>query len=226
MTITRTMVATALCFGMGLAGCSNRADDVLLYSAIKGTLKGEGKPTRTQPAQLVGEITQAMEVIDGPLAVVSFEKSQTTAVIRVVETNGAYRTWANWGSSERRSVTTRNGLIVATRGLGHDLMSSDVDDTLNLVSRREAGHAKRVQRYLDGNNTIVAIEADCTIQKGGATEVQMGVGKRAAVEMIESCDAGDRSFRNIYKVASDGRILQSNQWLGEPFGQVVLQHLR
>ncbi len=226
MTITRKMVVAALCFGMGLAGCSNRADNVLLYSAIKGTLKGAGKPTPTQPAQLASEITRAMAATDGPLAVVSFEKPQTAAVIRVVETNGAYRTWGSWGSSERRSVTTRNGLIVATRGLGNDLMSSDVDDTLNLVSRREAGHAKRVQRYLDGNHTIVAIEADCTIQKGGATEVQMGAGKRAAVEMIESCNAGERSFRNTYKVASDGRILQSDQWLGEPFGQAVLQHLR
>ena len=226
MTITGKMVVAALCFGMGLAGCSNRADDVLLYSTIKDALKVESSPTRTQPAQLASEITQAMAAIDGPLAVVSFEKPQTAAVIRIVETNGAYRTWGSWGRSERRSVTTRNGLIVATRGLGHDLMSSDVGDTLNLVSRREAGHAKRVQRYLDGNNTIVAVEADCTIQRAGATEVQMGAGKRAVVDMIESCDAGAQSFRNTYKVASDGRILQSDQWLGEPFGQAVLQHLR
>ena len=212
------------CFG--LIACGNGRKDVNTLDLVKPLISRAPAPGVDDPAQVGRAINQALESIDGPLALATFEKPRNNVVLRPIETNGAYRTWTSWGYSERRSVTTKNGVITATRGLREDLMSTDVDASLSLISSRQSGTATRVQRYLNGENQIVAIRASCSIERGETVQVQAGEIDRAAIQMTENCEAEGRTFKNTYLVDSNGRVVQSVQWLNDFYGRTVVQALR
>lgn len=220
--LTMTLLA-----GLGLAACSSGREDVNTVSVAKSLVGPKNAPVVQDPAQVEVAINEALNVLDGPLALATFEKTQNNVVLRQIASNGPYRTWTSWSQgTDRRSVTTRNGVITATRGLRNDLMSSDVKQTLALVSARSSGQAIRVQRYLDGENLIVEKRSNCTITRGGQSRVRVGVIDRMTTEMTESCVDGAHNFRNIYRVDASGRIVQSVQWLNDFYGLAVVQTLR
>lgn len=220
-------LTSALVAGLSLAACSSGREDVNALSFVKSVTAPKAAPVVEDPAQVQAAVNEALNVLDGPLALATFEKTKNNVILRQIASNGPYRTWTSWSrDTERRSITTRNGMITATRGLRNDLMSSEIDETLSLVSSRSSGNANRVQRYLDGENQIVELRANCSVSRGGSTKVQVGAINRMTVEMIENCQAGDRSFRNIYRVDSQGRVVQSVQWLSDFYGLTVVQALR
>lgn len=221
MSVKIKAALTVVLIGLALTGCTNRPSEQTLFSEVKSRLKPKEKQVPLDAQQMRQEIQQALSIVDGPLSLVSFEGPGTSAVIRVVETNGAYRTWGSWGISERRSLTTKNGIITATRGLGRDLLSSDIDSVLALISSRHSGVANRVQRYLDGNNEVVVIEASCTVTNAGALP-----GKSNVYKVTEQCVADHHRFDNQYNVSASGEILMASQWLGEYFGQSRIEKLR
>lgn len=224
MSVRPFVLATLCC--VALAACTNERTDVTALSIAKEQFSRKDPSVVSDPAQVAQSVQEALNVLEGPLALATFEKTQNNVVLRQIQTNGPYTTWTSWGGNERRSVTTRNGMITATRGLMNDLMSSDVTASLSLVSARQSGSATRVQRYLDGENHTVSVTANCTITRGERTRVQAGSIDRMAVEMTESCETGERSFRNLYRVDDSGRILQSVQWLNDTYGSTVIQVLR
>ncbi|WP_371224981.1 YjbF family lipoprotein [Roseovarius sp. 2305UL8-3] len=227
MSVKSLPLTMALIAGLGLAGCSSGRSDVTSLTVAKALVAPKAAPAVQDPQQVAASVAEALNVLDGPLALATFEKTKNNVVLRQIETNGSYRTWTSWGSGERRSITTLNGTITATRGLRNDLMSSDVGQSLSLISARQSGTANRVQRYLDGENLIVAVQATCTITRGETTRVQVGEIDRMAVQMIERCQTGGGvNFSNIYSVDSSGRVLQSVQWLNDFYGVTVVQQLR
>lgn len=224
MSVKKITAIAAVSLAMAVAGCTNNPSEQVVYSVVKETFSPKEKTAPPDARALAEEIQLALDTTQGPLAVVSFQGPGTSAIIRQVETNGAYRTWGSWGISERRSLTTRNGMVTATRGLGRDVMSSDIDGVQALIAARRSGTARRVLRFIDGNNQIFEIAASCTVSNAGAAD---GAGVPAgAVAMTEACVAADRSFDNRYVVAADGTIIRSSQWLGDYFEQTVLQKLR
>lgn len=209
-----------------LAACGNGRTDVTALSIAKSYVSPQVEPVVQDPARVAQAVTEALTVLDGPVALATFEKTKNNVVLRQIETNGPYRTWTSWGSGERRSVTTKNGVITATRGLRMDLMSSHIDGSLALIVARKEGTAPRVQRYLNGDNQIEELSLQCRISRSGEKRVQSGEIDRMAVEMTEVCEGENRSIRNLYRVDNTGRVLQSVQWLNDFYGATVIQALR
>ena len=230
MTLKRSLTLTmALMTGLALSACSssNSRTDVNTLSILKSATSRKPAPVVSDPAQVQATVNEALNKLDGPLALATFEKTENNVVLFQIASNGPYRTWTSWSSVEdRRSITTRNGVITATRGLRNDLMSSNIDQTLALVSSRQSGSATRVQRYLDGENQIVEMRATCSITRSGSARVQVGSIDRMTTEMSENCQEGDRQFSNLYRVDGQGRIIQSVQWLNDFYGTTVVQALR
>lgn len=227
MNISFPKISAAATLVFLVSACGNERADVTAFSIAKSYVAPKVAPVVQDPEQVAQMVSEALASLDGPLALAVFEKTQNNVVLWQIETNGPYRTWTSWGSEvERRTVTTKNGVITATRGMRNDLMSSDLDRTLSLVAARQSGTATRVQRYLDGENQTIELRATCTITRGGETLVQMGQINRLAVEMIERCNADDQNFTNIFRVDNEGRILQSAQWLNAVYGTTVIQALR
>lgn len=208
-----------------LAGCSGGDGETSAgLSMVKGVFTPKKEAALPNAAQLTALIQQSLQATSQPIVAVALPKRKAIAIMPRIETNGAY---ATHGTSERRSLTLKHGMVTATRGFGEDLMSSDVDAALAMIRGRKAGTVQRVQRYLDGQNRTVALETTCKVTPGGAVRYQSGELNRRAVKVHESCKAQSTRFTNSYQVdAATGRILQAQQWVSPLNGKVLVQQLR
>lgn len=227
MSVRKISTCAALVTMMALAGCSSTGEadkSVAISRFLVGMVKKD--PAAPTPQQVAAVASEALARTAGPLAIVIFKSRKAATVIRQIESNGDYRTWSTWGVKERRTVTTKHGVITATRGLGFDLMSSDIDALLALVQRRQEGTVSYVMRFLDGNHTIKEETATCEIKRGDEQFVEIGEIRQPALQMFASCVSPERQFVNLYIVNGAGRVLQTRQWTGPSLGFASLQYLR
>ncbi len=217
--------ATLVAVMLGLAGCGNQTDQgVFLKAARSGALKKSGQGSVVGPAEVAAAVQASLANTDAPIALVVLEGRNATAILTQIEQNGAYVTWA---TPDRRSITTRGGVVTATRGLGNDLMSSSLGESLALISGRKSGSAQRVMRNLDGENHTVELVLSCDYAKGGGKRLSAGELKNVATtQMTETCSSGETQFTNSYLVDGRGRIVQSRQWLNPTNGHMTIQLLR
>lgn len=229
MTISRILIGLAVVAALAAPGCTSRKSDLTAVSAVK-LIRTAIRPPKLEidPIKLSQTAQKALASTgpDDRLAAIQFPSVKGQSVLRVIETNGAYSTWAAWGSTDRRTVTTKNGLITATRSIPPDLMSADVDGVLALVIRREEGTALYTQRYLDGNHQEIEAKTSCVVTRGYEKFVEYGQVSEPALQMFSSCVAKDRQFVDLFLVGNGGRILQSRQWVGPTLGFATFQLLR
>lgn len=226
MSITTLLRATTLgltCL-VALAGCSTAPDrPVTTVSISKLIFNRGGAPESPDPQKISDDIAKALSATDAPLILLNLPQRNVVTVMQNLEQNRGYHTY---GTADRRSITLRGGMVTATRGLGNDIMSSDSDAILALVSARQGGSASRVMRYLDGEELTLSEISTCTIRIGGAGHVQLGKINTPATTVTEDCQSDRGAFTNIYQVAPDGRIVQSRQWHSPLNEYLFIQTLR
>lgn len=224
------LLAVGLIATLVTVGCTNTRQDVNVLSVARTLIdarKAERQDTPQIDERIVqAQVEQALQSERGPLALIRFDKTKSVAILRQIETNGAYRTWSTWGTTERRSISTRGGVITATRGLGSDLMSSDVTGLLRMVTRLQDGIAQQTLRHLDGENIIVETVADCAFTPDMREDFKSGELRLPATRTDVFCKTETGSFTNVYLVSGSGRIVMSRQWLGEGIGYATIQALR
>ena len=227
MSLSRCMIGLALVGVLALAGCSSNEGELSAKSAFS-VLKTAFKRSELalDEAKLTRVGQRALSRTDEPLAAVQFPSVKAQSVVRVIETNGEYSTWSSWGTAERRTLTTKRGIITATRAIPPDLMSADVDEVLELVTRREEGSAYYAQRYLDGDHKVIEAKTFCEVTRGYEKFVEFGEIRAPALQMFANCIAADRQFVDLYMVDNSGHILQSRQWVGPTIGFAIFQRLR
>ena len=103
------------------------------------------------------------------------------------------------------SVSLRNGLLVATRGLGFDLMTADVAETLAALGANE-DRVVRIHRYLDGDNQIITNSFVCSLARPDVDVI------------IERCVSTYLVFENTYNFDMNGEIIASEQWVSPQIG--------
>ncbi|WP_135502872.1 YjbF family lipoprotein [Roseovarius aestuariivivens] len=219
------LVAVAL-----TSGCTNKDQELPAASVIKTVLeqrRAKQEGVRKIDERLVQfQIKRALASGDEPLALMRISKTGSVALLRVIETNGPYRTWAAWGTTERRSVTTRGDVITATRGLGTDLMSSNVNGLLRMVTGLKDGIERQVLRHLDGENQIVETVADCAFTPDGPQSFSSGEIRTRVTRVDVFCKTETGRFNNYYLVSAGGRIVEAKTWLGDGLGYFTFSLLR
>jgi hypothetical protein len=175
----------------------------------------------TPPTQ--ADVARALNGTQGPLELVTRADNNGWSLMLRIEQNQGYETF---GSSDRRSVTMRNGVLTATRGLGGDLMSSDLSGVMPLITARKQGRGARVMRFLDGEDQTVEIRFDCTVTPGQSIPVKAGQLDTTARQVTERCTAGDRTITNTYLVDNHGRSFSAKQWAGVTNGYLLFQTMR
>lgn len=198
---------------LSLAGCGNdvaqtgplRAVGQVLAGAVPGRAAAPGLQSADQvraatpPAALAAlagkQIRIATLVAPGaaPLASPLVETGRNGDVITYNTPDGV-------------AVSLRQGVLIATRGLGRDLMSADTGALL--AGLRGGGAAPvRVHRYLDGENREVLRSFACRLSRAGRT-------------VTEACQGDGVQFENSYVLDGTGRIVASRQWVG-PDARVI-----
>lgn len=212
--------------GVLMAGCgSGKDDNASTLVIVKGLFKPRPQAPPPDAAQLNAAITGSLAATERPLVLMTLADHRVITIVERIEENGAHETFA---APDRRTLTLMQGMLSGTRGLGHDLMSADVAESAQLVSAREEGTARRVQRYMNGESQVIALTADCSVTRGDARRLTIGeIVARPVIEMQEDCRLGDWQFENSYMVdEASGRVLRSRQWVGPRNGYAVLNALR
>lgn len=129
-----------------------------------------------------------------------------------------------WVSDEDVSLTLYDGIVVATRGLGNDLMGADVGLVYrSVVSGR--GRTVRVHEYLNGEDQIIRSEYACNIAVLRSETIEIFQRKHQTRVISETCTGDAGGFRNLYWIDAAGMIWQSRQWVSPRVGAVDIQIL-
>lgn len=191
-----------------LGACSNNASRQDLLDVVGTSLAGLGKaPAAVSAEELVARLTPEVreEVAGLDLLVVSLEEPNLSSFLFEAETNGDVTTFL---TLDGISLSMREGILVATRGLGFDLMIADVSGLLPLLET--GGRYTRVHRYLDGEDRLLSFEFRCDVRPGP--------------EIREICEGDDFSFENRYASRQGtGLFALSRQWIGPDWGTIVIR---
>lgn len=151
----------------------------------------------------------------------------TSALMRPSGRNGDVVTWR---TPDRVSLSLHAGVVTATRGLGHDLMSAETTRARAALSETASGPASgagypRIYGYLDGEHRPQFRSFFCRVS-GRDREVIEILGARHAVTRItESCSDPDLEFTNTHWRGPDGLAWKSRQWVGPDLGYLHTERL-
>lgn len=172
--------------------------------------------TLSDPAQQAQRAEAARPFLTAPLIRADLPARGATAVLRPLGQNGAVTTWT---TVDNITLSFRQGILVASRGLGQDLMAADPEATRAALAGEAPGIYRRKMRYLTGDNHSTWLTAGCTMRQAEGTVEGLR-------RFEETCQARDESFTNIYLLDGAGRVAQSRQWLSPGLGSVEIGPFR
>lgn len=197
--MTRLMAFVVLA---ALAGCG----------ALRDALPHPGKPAAPAANPSGQPLFSSTPIVTEPGLEVTLLALGTTAELSRSGQNGSVTTWA---SRDGISVSYDRGVLVATRGLGDDLMAADAGPTLAALAGRP-GEYRRTMRYLDAEDHARYILLGCTMESLGPDR-----GRRGLVRNEETCRSFTAEHVNIYWTDGAGRIVASHQWISDIAGEIV-----
>ena len=219
-------IGLSLCLAV-LSGCEQQpkdaaktTDPTVLSLAIKtaiGLLKPQPKPV--DPRKHLTR--QAIDKAGMPILFVGIENRNAYATLSPFGENRGVVTWV---SSDGITLNYRGGLLVATRGLGQDLMAADTREALVAI-RSGAGKSVRIYDYLDGEDQPVRRSFVCKVDSPGRETIEIFGIKLTLRKVIEECNNPEYRIENTYWISGQHRIWQSNQWVGPDVGYVFSQQL-
>nr|MCU0803203.1 YjbF family lipoprotein [Paracoccaceae bacterium] len=98
--------------------------------------------------------------LTGPVLQVEIASRGANAPLSRVAMNGDVETWL---AVDNISVSLRQGVLVASRGLGFDLMGADAQGTLDALAGYDGGVYRRQMRYLTGEQHSTYLMAGCSM---------------------------------------------------------------
>jgi hypothetical protein len=224
----------ALILALVLAGCSGGNDvPALELQVIKSTR--EIIAAKTAPKTTPPPVTRAMlDTLDGTFLEARLERHDLMAHLYVE----AQRRDAGpgqitvWHTFDTVTLTTRNGVLIATRGLGGDILSSTIQVAGARPGPARAGEKIMNIRSLD--NKAVRLTLVCELSDLGPETIEIIEHRHATRHLRETCKggiSGDGSGSpgtvvNDYWVdARNGLVWQSRQWAGPYIGYLRLRQL-
>lgn len=206
-----------------LAGCGTDTDETIAARAFQDVAKSVVSRNRAAgpSAEPGAGLTRAM-LATAPVRVdlMTIEGVNATGLVTPLGRNGGVETWT---SLDDRTVSLRDGLVVATRGLGPDLIAASVPS----LSQVAAGGAwQRVHVTLDGLDQPQRTRFDCSAAPAGPARVVI-VERAYDTRLVrETCQSTDgQRFVNEYWFQNGLKLRQSRQWIGQRLGHVAIRRL-
>ena len=190
-----------------------------LIAAYFTKAKAKATLTTLDPATVLA-LRTVLEKDRQPILLVLNSSLKYSDLMAPYGSNGGVQTWA---STSYTSLSTRDGVVVATRGFGPDLMSA-VAPTLTTLSAAR-GPVQRTYYYLDGGDQRQVFQFDCTLAAAGPENITV-LGKVFATrKTIESCSGASGRFTNTYWFDSAARLRQSQQFMAPGLEDLTVQRI-
>lgn len=209
-------ILTILALLGALTGCSseNPGGANGLLGGVLGQI-GAGGPTQAPPVfeltpDLVAQTGGAVIMVDVPaLGLVT--------PMTLAARNGPVSTYSAEGVL---TLSLRDGVIVATRGFGDDLMAAR-PASLRQLSGAEGPYGRSYTQF-DGLNRTVETTATCEAGTAGS-ETLLHAGRKVQTRLVaETCIIPLGRVDNRYWLGASGRILRSKQWISPDIGFIEI----
>lgn len=195
-----------VCFGI-LSSCGQHVPPLV---AVIRELTNEAQKADTY-GQLLSSVSESdLAQVDFPVLYVDMESIRDETVMRPHEVNGRVETWIG---TQGASLAMVDGIIISTRGYGHDLAVSKRPDLKALMEHSQTGQSYATSyRYWDYEERLVTKNGNCSAERREET-------------ILERCLVGGVEFQNQYDLR-DGAIQASRQWVSAERGYVSTQRLK
>lgn len=218
---------------LGLTACGNTPERGQGWGAFHAAFEEQfddrkaaqdTAPGGSAAAKQARAVQSALASAEGPLMFAVMDETKRSAVLGELGRNGPYHTWR---TASMQTMVFRDGILTGTRGLGYDLLSSEVSQSSALIRSRRSGQSQRVYRHLSGENHEVPTVMSCVVSPEGSDTVTFVTGRTmSATQVKETCRAEGLKVTNRYWVTGSGKIVQSIQWISPEMGKIALQTVR
>lgn len=198
--------AAILCAALALAGCSSEKDPAsggqmvkaAASAVLSGRKAGEAKP-----------ITRAeLNAYKTPMIEIKVPQTGLTAYVVPISNANGVETWA---SASDQSVSFRDGIMVATRGFGPDLMRSEGPSLARIA--QGTGTVTRRMTWLDGSDAVQQFDFVCELSVAGSESITVVDRQHSTRHVLEHCTGEHGEFTNEYWLEGGNFLRKSKQLL-------------
>jgi hypothetical protein len=161
--------------------------------------------------------------VQAPMLLADFPAKTTSFTLRQYSRNQSIQTWK---SGDGVSLSFDRGVLVATRGLGDDLMSSDATKTVQMLSGNTGSeYYPRFQTYLDGEYQSQFRTFQCKRSGAHSETIEIFDISHNTTRIEETCYSPGFEITNIFWRGSDGMLWKSKQWISPSLNYLVTERL-
>jgi Group 4 capsule polysaccharide lipoprotein gfcB, YjbF len=230
----RRPVFLALFVPLFLAACSGGNEEPDLELQVIASLR-TSIAAKTAPQVESPPVTRALlDTLDGAYLEVRLERRDLLAFLTVNAqlrdgTPGQITVWRTVDNSE---LVVRNGVLIATRGLGGDILSSTVqvdDDTPG-----PAGSGEKIMTIRALDNKAIRLALVCELSDLGPETIEIIELRHPTRHLRETCTGGvaadgtgtpGRVVNDYWVDSRNGLVWQSRQWAGPQIGYLRLRQI-
>lgn len=128
-----------------------------------------------------------------------------------------------WSSTSYQTISLRDGMMVATRGFGPDLMSSVMPTTAKVSTGQ--GTTERRYMYLDGADQPQTLDFRCELAFVGSESIEVMAKPYQTRKVTETCGGKAGRFVNEFWFDSSANIRQSKQFLAPGLDNMFIQEV-
>ena len=175
----------------------------------KGGKKGNAEVTR-----------QDIEKSGVPILRVAIPARGSDTLLTKADDKGDVVTWT---TKENTTFSLRNGVLIQTRGLGPDLMSSEVPSVSTLL--RDGETYQRLYFFLGDDDRMGRRTYDCSVSVVGRETIEIFAKSHDVTHVTETCTRPQGSkITNDFWIEGQ-TVRQSSQWVSGPVGVAVFQRV-
>ncbi|NSY39575.1 YjbF family lipoprotein [Leisingera sp. ANG59] len=223
------MTAAALAAALLLAGCSRGPEKTPAELEVVQAVAEQFSRRRNAPPP-PAELTRALldKQTQAYIEVTIENRDAKAYLTRALERRDSHPgTIEVWRTQDNVSIALRQGMVIATRGLGGGLLSAQVP-TAEGAGGPVRGGARRYTVRADGNSQR-RLNMACSLHDLGPEPVEIVEITHPARRLQERCEGAGGVVVNDYWVDSrPGRnqVWQSRQWAGPETGYLRIRQLR
>lgn len=208
-----------------LAGCAGGTDEKPLQLELFRKTKEAIQQNRAQKNKVPLQVTRAMidQERDSLMEIVIEQRDVTGYVFARAQRRDALPgTVVIWRTGDNISLALRNGVVIATRGLGGDVLSSSVQVSGTQPGPSHGGEHIQMVRALDDRE--VAYAFGCDVVDLGSDPIEIYDHHHPTRHIRQSCEGRKGDITNDYWIAG-GKVWQSRQWAGPTIGYIRYRRL-
>lgn len=201
-----------------LAACGNddRTTPLDDLTEIAVTVRDGQREATTPDPRAMAQV--AMTQMSEPVMLAVLEDRAAVALTVPYGENGATRTWT---TIDKQTLALSSGRLIATRGLGFDLMSHEGP------RRPTVGKTTRRLNTINAAAERESIILNCETPQPIRETIDLMSGESlTALRYTETCRGGGYKVQNLIWMTPAGDMRQSRQWVGPGAGFLTLQVLR